>query len=456
MPKITVYIAAFNYADYIAKSIESVINQTFSDWELIVINDGSTDNTREIIERYQDENIRIVHQENQGLNVTNNIALRLAKGEYIMRLDADDFLDENALLLLCSTLDKREDVDLVYPDYYLVDPEGNVLDLIRRKKIDDEVDLLDLPAHGACTIFRTKVLRHLGGYIEDYSCQDGYELWLRFIKRFKPYNLNIPLFYYRQHPESLTKNESRILETRRQIKRDFVKKNTDVKTPSVLAVIPASRNSVYPKNDPLIELAGKPLIQYTIDAAVQSQLIEKIVISSDDSEVLSYAASDERIICVKRNSHSENSQQTKLEEVLLETLKLLKEQEEYLPEFICSLFVNTPLRKSYHIDWAIDTLSIFDLDSVISVEEIPMICYQHHKNGLLPIAGSARGVRLERDSIYKENGAVMLLRSDNLSKDSFLGKNVGHIQMMPEESIKINSDYEFWLTEKILMDYKSE
>ena len=85
-----------------------------------------------------------------------------------------------------------------------------------------------------------------------------------------------------------------------------------------------------------------------------------------------------------------------------------------------------------------------------------MICYQHHKNGLLPIAGSARGVRLERDSIYKENGAVMLLRSDNLSKDSFLGKNVGHIQMMPEESIKINSDYEFWLTEKILMDYKSE
>ncbi len=455
MPKITVYIAAYNYATYIAESIDSVIKQTHSDWELIIINDGSTDNTKEVIEQYDHPNIRVVHQENKGLNVTNNIALRLARGEYIMRLDADDFLDENALLILSSTLDKKKDVDLVYPDYYLVDTAGKVLDLVRRKKIDEEVQLLDLPAHGACTIFRTSILRQLGGYIEDYSCQDGYELWLRFIQRFKPYNLNIPLFYYRQHSESLTTNESRILETRRQIKRDFVSKNAHINTPKVLAVIPASRNSVYPKNDPLIELAGKPLIWYTIEEAQKSKLIDKIVVTSDDEEVLSYISGNEKIIGVKRSNDPQKNN-IKLEDVLLETLDSVKDEHSYIPDFVCSLFVNTPLRKAKHIDWAIDTLSIFNLDSVISVEEIPMICYQHRENGLLPIAGSVRGVRLERDAIYKENGAVMIFNVSSLEEENFLGKSVGHIQMMPEESIKINSDYEFWLAEKIIMDYISK
>jgi len=455
MPKISVYIAAYNYATYIAESIDSVIKQTYSDWELIIINDGSTDNTKEVIEQYDHPNIRVVHQENKGLNVTNNIALRLARGEYIMRLDADDFLDENALLILSSTLDKKKDIDLVYPDYYLVDIAGKVLDLVRRKKIDDEVQLLDLPAHGACTIFRTSVLRQLGGYIEDYSCQDGYELWLRFIQRFKPYNLNIPLFYYRQHSESLTTNESRILETRRQIKRDFVSKNAHINTPKVLAVIPASRNSVYPKNDPLIELAGKPLIWYSIEEAQKSKLIDKIVVTSDDEEVLSYISGNEKIIGVKRSNDPQKNN-IKLEGVLLETLDSIKEEHSYIPDFVCSLFVNTPLRRAKHIDWAIDTLSIFNLDSVISVEEIPMICYQHRENGLLPIAGSVRGVRLERDAIYKENGAVMIFNVSSLEEENFLGKSVGHIQMMPEESIKINSDYEFWLAEKIIMDYISK
>jgi len=90
--KVTVYIPTHNYEKYIEKSIQSVLSQTMDDWELIVINDGSTDDTSEILKRYAEHpKIRIVEQVKKGLNITNNIALRLSNAKYFMRLDADDY-----------------------------------------------------------------------------------------------------------------------------------------------------------------------------------------------------------------------------------------------------------------------------------------------------------------------------------------------------------------------------
>ena len=127
--------------------------------------------------------------------VTNNVAIRLARGGYIMRLDADDFLDENCLGLLSNVLDTKPEVGLVYPDYYHVDEDGEVIELVRRKKIGEEVELLDLPAHGACTMIRRDVLLRLGSYSEKFSCQDGYDIWLKMVHSCHPYNVNLPLFY---------------------------------------------------------------------------------------------------------------------------------------------------------------------------------------------------------------------------------------------------------------------
>ena len=238
-PKVTVYIPTYNYGKYIEQAIQSVLNQTMEDWELIVINDGSTDNTSEILRRYENHpKISIIEQENRGLTVSNNIGLRLSDGKYLMRLDADDYLDENALLVLSNILDSKPEVGLVYPDYYVIDEDGGVIEIMRRKKIGEEVELLDLPAHGACTMFRKECLLQIKGYEESIECQDGYDVWLRFIQSFKPYNVNVPLFYYRQHPESLTTKRQKILETRKNIKRNFVRKYKGDYIPKVLAIIP--------------------------------------------------------------------------------------------------------------------------------------------------------------------------------------------------------------------------
>ena len=453
-PKVTVYITAYNYGRYIQQAVDSVLRQTFRDWELLIVNDGSTDNTRDVLSAYEgEEGVRIVHQENQGLTVSNNIALRLAGGEYIMRLDADDYLDENALLVLSGTLDAHEDVGLVYPDYFLVDEQGEVLELVRRKKIGEEVDLLDLPAHGACTMIRKDCLLSLGGYDERFRCQDGYDLWIRFLERYKPYNVNVPLFYYRRHPESLTRDDDRILRTRRQIKRSFVERNRNGEIPRVLAVVPAIRHSNVYQEIALREIAGRPLIWHTLSEAGGTDMLDRVVVTTDDENVIDYVNREFPGIHTVSRPSEISRPHTRIGPTLLHLLDHLASTEGYRPDAVMLLYVNAPLRRRRHIEKAIDTLTIFDLDSVVSVCEELAYCYQHGRNGLMPIQ-KKRSLRLEREALYKENGAVLLTRTDRIGPEEILGRRIGHITMLPDESIRIISRFTFWEAERILQEWR--
>lgn len=455
MAKVTVYIPTYNYGNYVEKAIQSVLKQTIDDWELIVINDGSTDDTPWILKNYENHpEIRIIEQENKGLTVSNNIALRLSSGKYLMRLDADDYLDENALLILSNVLDTKQEVGLVYPDYYVIDEDEEIIEIVRRKKIGEEVELLDLPAHGACTMFRKECLLELGGYEESIGCHDGYELWLRFIQSFKPHNVNIPLFYYRQHPGSLTTNQQKILQVRKEIKRNFVTKYKGNTIPNVLAIVPVLKKSVASPNSPFTNLAEKPLLWHTLHQALRTKMLDTIAVTSDDDEVLEYAEKFGTIFTIKR-PHELTKSASKIQSVVLHTLKVLKEEHHYNPDAVMVLYINAPLRREMHIEKAIDTLTIFDVDSVVSVCEELAFCYQHARTGLVPIQRK-RDFRIERKAIYKENGAILLSNVDAITEEDFFGKKIGHIVMLPEESMKINSQFEFWLAEKILNEWNTK
>ena len=124
---ITVYLVCHNYEEYVEQAINSVLAQTYKNFELIIIDDGSTDNSKDVINRYvKYPNVRIILQENKGLIATNNVAIRAATGKYVMRLDADDYLDESALLVLVNAIEESEDIALVFPDYYYIDRHGNI------------------------------------------------------------------------------------------------------------------------------------------------------------------------------------------------------------------------------------------------------------------------------------------------------------------------------------------
>lgn len=452
--KITVYIPTHNYGRYIRKSIDSVLKQTTEDWELIIINDGSTDNTSDILKGYLNHpKIRIVEQVNKGLSVTNNIALRLSNAKYFMRLDADDYLDENALLVMSNILDTKPEVGLVYPDYYVIDEEDEILEAVRREKIGNEVQLLDLPAHGACTMLRKECLLELGGYAEEFDCQDGYELWLKFLRSFKPYNVNIPLFYYRQHSESLTKDQKKILETRGMIKRNFVRKFNDNNVPKVLALIPVLKMPATSADSAFTELGGKPLLWYTLNQAVKTNLLDKIVVTSDDEEILKYCGQFKDVIALRRPAEL-TSASTDTKKIISQVLDALKEKHGYCPQAVMVLQVNSPLRRAMHIEKAIDTMAIFNVDTVISVAEELAYCYNHANHGLIPVQKN-RDLRIEKKAIYKENGAILLSRVNVSTDKNFHGGKVGHIVMLPEESIKIKSPFDKWLAEKIIVEWNA-
>tara|TARA_B100001964_G_scaffold245293_1_gene331313 strand:- start:1854 stop:3137 length:1284 start_codon:yes stop_codon:yes gene_type:complete len=425
-----------------------------TDWELIVIDDGSTDNTKETIREYKTHpKIRIIEQENKGLNVTNNIALRLSNGKYIIRLDADDYFDENILTVLSSVLDTKSEVSLVYPDYYHVNVDDEVIEVVRKKKIGEEVDLLDLHAHGACTMIRKECLLEIGGYEEDFSCQDSYDIWLKFINIYKPYNVNIPLFYYRQHPKSLTKKQEKILDTRRRIKEKFVKKYKNGEKLKVLGIVPVVGTSIYPYGDPFIEINSKPLIWYTLNEVKNSKKLDRIVVSSYDDKVLEYSDQFPGIQSLKRPKELAKAHSS-MQEVAVHVINHLRDSSDYYPDAVCILSITAPLRKYKHIDKAIDTLIIFDVDSVISIQEELSYCYFHRRNGLTPVSNSKRHLRIERNAIYKENGAVYLSRTNILEGGELLGNRISHIAMLPEESIKINNNFDIWLAEKIIAEWQ--
>src|SRR5262245_6069839 len=126
-PKVTVYVVSHNYGRFLPEAIESVLRQHYEDWELLLIDDNSTDNTAEVMRLYEsDPRVRIFRTTGIGLPAVANLALREARGDYLIRLDGDDVFDENILFVMTSYLDRHPELALVFPDYYLMDEGGEI------------------------------------------------------------------------------------------------------------------------------------------------------------------------------------------------------------------------------------------------------------------------------------------------------------------------------------------
>ena len=129
-------------------------------------------------------------------------------------------------------------------------------------------------------LFKLKDLKKIGGYDEEFFCQDGYDVWLKLIQKFKITNINKPLFYYRQHSSSLTKNEEKILKTRALLKKKRTKQ-LKLNRKDTLAIIPINKNSLYSKINPFIKIKKKQIVKYSLEAALKSDYVSKILILTD-------------------------------------------------------------------------------------------------------------------------------------------------------------------------------
>ncbi len=441
-PLVTLYITSYNYGRYLSRAIESVLNQTVDCFELIVIDDGSTDDTLAVANRYLHyPSVRVISQNNKGLNVTNNIALRMARGKYIMRLDADDWLDSHAVEILSNALERDPEIGLVFPDYFLVDDDGRVLEQVRRHKFDD-VSLLDQPAHGACTMIRCEALRTVGGYDESFRCQDGYDLWIKLIGRVKVANINLPLFYYRQHPSSLSSSSDRILATRSQIVENYVNKE---RVPLKVFAVIAVRGAGDPASLALRSLGGRTILEWTLEAARRSTNLHGVVVSTPDEEIIEFLRSknytDVRIV---RRPDRLAYLNTRLDHTLLHISDLLQE-EGVAFDALLQLTIESPFRSEQDIDSAIDILNLYNTDCVVSVHPESSIFYQHNGHTLVPL-NSSDSLRLEREAIFREVGSMRLLRNSYFQKkEKGLKVTIGHVVLGTRSSFRLTSDFDLAL-----------
>ena len=241
---ISVYLLNYNYAKYIEKSIKSVLNQTFKNFELIIIDDGSTDNSKKLIAKYSEHpKIRIIYQKNKGLISSSNIAIKASLGEFIIRLDADDYFDKNALSILYSEIKKDKNIGIVYPNFYEVDENSNIISVVR-KDLSKGKKIKDNPGHGACCLIRKNFLLSENLYDEKFDRQDGYNLWYKFYQKYKIKYVELPLFYYRQHKNNLTKNSSDLLKTRSKIINNFYRKEKKLNDEDIVCFIPVRGPSI--------------------------------------------------------------------------------------------------------------------------------------------------------------------------------------------------------------------
>ena len=211
MPKVTVIIPAYNAEKYICEAIDSVLGQTFRDFELIVLNDCSRDGTEDLILGYDDPRLVYVkNQQNMGVAATLNRGLALAKGEYVARMDADDISLPQRLEKQVQYLDAHPEVAVLGTDVETFDENGplhtgwSATDPKQMK-----VDLLFSCglAHPSVMMCRN-VVTELGGYDSAFEGLEDYHLWFRVSQEHGVTTLPDLLFRYRVHSAQVTKNPS--------------------------------------------------------------------------------------------------------------------------------------------------------------------------------------------------------------------------------------------------------
>jgi len=214
-PKVSIIIPTYRHRDFIRRTLDSVFAQTMRDYEVIVINDGSPDDTKSVLEPLIKANrIRYVEQENQGQSNARNRGIEMAKGEYIAFLDDDDLWPADKLGWQSNFLETNADAGLIGGVLQRIDEndhfmgKGNFHPLITFESLFAENPFLS-PGQ---TLIRTKILKDLGMLSSEIWGADDWDLWFRISKKFKIIMKDRLALFYRLHPGNASKQIARLIE----------------------------------------------------------------------------------------------------------------------------------------------------------------------------------------------------------------------------------------------------
>jgi CMP-N-acetylneuraminic acid synthetase/GT2 family glycosyltransferase len=454
LPLITVYIPCRNYARFLRPAVDSVIDQVYPHWELIVVDDGSTDETAEVMAVLpENERVRTLrNREPEGLRVVANRCLAIARGSHVLRLDADDLLHAFSLDILAREAMRWPDVAMFFTDYYYMDESGEVIGVETLPVSSGGYGARTFPPHGAGALVRRDAFDRIGLYDEAVARQDGHELWLKLARSgLATRHVPIPLFYYRQHGESLASDERGVLDARSRIKRQLAG-GVDMENTRVVAIVPVKNTYPDMPDVPFMRYRGTTLLETAILAASQAPSVDEVVVTTDDPRVIAFANTRFPDLVTHLRDPELRRPTASIRDVLL---ALVRERGYEADTVLCLLSVHTPRRTSGHVQKAIDNLLLYDVDSVVAVYEDRSLMYQMGDAGLRPLnPGHQHRLRREREAVYVDTGAVRVFRARNLAQRTFLGRRIGHAVIPREDALQIKSPDDFRFLDSETVDVR--
>jgi glycosyltransferase involved in cell wall biosynthesis len=214
-PRYSVIVPAFNTAAYVGEAIESVRRQTVADWELVVVDDGSTDDTASVVERVDDPRIRLIRQANAGVSAARNRGAAGCRGEFFHFLDADDRLRPDALERLGALLAAHPDAGMVYGECVTIDAEGRICGAYGQPIFGPRPSGRILPhllpgtfISTGMALLRAVTFRRAGGFDQELRLSEDWELWCRVASQSEILYLGgEPILEYRLHPASTSRTK---------------------------------------------------------------------------------------------------------------------------------------------------------------------------------------------------------------------------------------------------------
>jgi len=209
-PKVSVVMSVYNGEKHLREAIDSILNQTFTDFEFIIINDGSTDRTKEILESYFDPRIRLFHQKNIGLTKSLNRGLEIVRGEYIARQDADDISEQERLYHEVKLLDNNSEVGLVGTYASFIDRNGKQMSVWKTPENHGDIKSGLMKENCFChgsVMFRKNCIDTVGYYREYFKYTQDYDLWLRISELYKVANINKVLYKFRRDSNTISRKK---------------------------------------------------------------------------------------------------------------------------------------------------------------------------------------------------------------------------------------------------------
>jgi glycosyltransferase involved in cell wall biosynthesis len=230
-PKISIVIPVYNRERYVGAAIESVLNQTMGDFELVVWDDGSTDSSIDIAHHFAelDERVRVIASEHRGVAPAVKAAFAATTGTYIGSVDSDDLLAPTALEETAAILDAHPEVGLVYTNYRVIDENGQDIRLGNRCQIPYSKDrlLVHFMTHHF-RLLRRCVYDFVGGIDESFELSEDYDLCLRLSEITAVHHRRKVLYYYRRHAGNISNQRLEIIQwTHRAVSQALKRRGLD-------------------------------------------------------------------------------------------------------------------------------------------------------------------------------------------------------------------------------------